>query len=532
MSIEQEHDQDHDDVRQTRSDLLRTAAGSAFLLSGAPRIEGLMSALDERVAAATPRRGGELRVGLTGGSAADTLDAGLPTANYPDTLRVMALYNGLVRLSVDAREVVYDLAEEISSSKDAKTWTVRLKDGVTFHNGKPVTAADVIYTLRRIGNPKKPLAGASSIAPLELTSMKAVDKRTVRLHMKTPYATFLDQISGYYFFGIVPVGYDPRRPIGTGPFKFQSFTPGQQSVFTRNENYFRHGRPYVEKLTIIDSFATPTATFNALQGGQIDVQPQAPFAQVRQAQRAGLKVVESRPGLWTPVTMRVDAKPFDDVRVRQAFRLMVDRQQMIDQSLNGYGIVGNDVFSLWDKNRDTSLTRDQDVDRAKALLKAAGHENLTVELVTADIAAGVVEAAQVFAQQAKAAGADVKVRKVPAGTFFGSNYLKWPLAQDFWGYAPYFTQIAQATLPTSPYSETHWNDPHYIKLYEQANRTTNAKLKREIAHELQRIDFQRGGYIIYAFNKLVTFTSQKVSGIARSGAGIDPAYSWETVWLS
>lgn len=514
----------------TRKDLLKRAAGVAAVAAGTPLFSRLADD-DARAAIAAPRRGGELRVGLTGGSSADTLDAGLPTANYPDTIRVMALYNGLVRLSVDAQRVVFDLAEEVSASKDAKVWTVRLKKGVEFHNGKPVTAQDVMYTFRRIGNPKRPLAGASSIAPLDLKGMKALDARTVRIPMNKPYATFLDQISGFYFFGIVPVGYDPRKPIGTGPFELQSFTPGQQSVFVRNGNYFRSG-PLVDKLTIIDSFATPTAAFNALQGGQIDVQPQAPFTSVAQAQASGMKVLESLPGLWTPITMRVDAAPFNDVRVRQAFRLMIDRQQMIDQSLAGHGIVGNDVFSIWDVNRDHSLKRVRDVERAKALLKAAGREGLSVELVTADIAAGVVQAAQVFAQQAKDAGVKVRINQVPVGTFFGPNYLKWPLAQDFWGYAPYFTQIAQATLPTSPYSETHWHDPKYIALYNQANKTTSRKLQKEIAHELQEIDFQRGGYIIYGFNRLVTFMNKKVNGIARSGGGIDPAYSWETVWLS
>jgi peptide/nickel transport system substrate-binding protein len=117
--------------------------------------------------------------------------------------------------------------------------------------------------------------------------------------------------------------------------------------------------------------------------------------------------------------MRVDTPPFNDARVRQAFRLLVNRPELINLSLSGFGSVGNDVFSQWDPCYARNLHREQDISQAKFLLKQAGHENLTVQLVTADFATGVVQAAQVFAQQAKASG--VTQRK--AGT---SRDLLWP----------------------------------------------------------------------------------------------------------
>src|SRR6266852_5331773 len=296
-------------------------------------------------------------------------------------------------------------------------------------------------------------AGREVTQPDALRVM-ALYNRTVRLKMRTPYASFPEQISAVYNFGVVPVGYDPKKPVGTGPFAFQSFTPGQQSVFTANKNYFQSGRPYLDSLTIIDSFASDTAAFNALQGGEVDAYAQATLTLSGQASSSGLSAVTSLPGQWTPFTMRVDQPPFNDVRVRQAFRLIVNRPQMITVSLSGFGSVGNDIFSQWDPAYDRSLARHQDIAQAKSLLAKAGHSKLTVELTTADIAPGVLQAAQVFAQQASQAGVTVNIKKVPVGTFYGPNYLHWNFAQDFWAYSPYLSQVAQGMLTTSPFNET------------------------------------------------------------------------------
>ena len=147
--------------------------------------------------------------------------------------------------------------------------------------------------------------------------------------------------------------------------------------------------------------------------------------------------------------MRVDQAPFDDVRVRQAFRLIVDREQMVQQVLSGHGSVANDLYARYDPVYASDLPqRQQDLEQAKSLLKQAGREGLSVELVTAPVFQGIVEAAQVFAEQAKGAGVNVKVRKVDSGTFYGDNYLRWPFAQDFWASRVYLSQVAQGDLPS------------------------------------------------------------------------------------
>jgi len=425
-----------------------------------------------------------------------------------------------------------DLAEEITPNGDGTEWTVRLKEGVRFHNGKPMTAKDVIYTFRRISDPKDPKNGFSSLTALDRDNMKAVDERTVVMPMISPLSTFLEQITAVYDFGIVPEGYDPVQPIGTGPFKYVSYTPGQESVFTRNENYFVEGRPYLDELTIIDSFESDTAAYNALLGGQVDVYGNATLTLAQQAPSAGLKVLESLPGQWNPFTMRVDQDPFKDVRVRQAFRLIINRDEMIEQALSGFATVGNDLFSHWDPFYRDDLSREQDLDQAKFLLKQAGVEGLTVTLDTGDLDVGVLQMAQVFAQQAKGAGVTVNVNKMPVGTFYGPNYLQWTFAQDFWGYSPFFNQIARGMLPDSPYNETHWNDEEYFNLYEQANATTDRQLQEELAYDLQQIDFDRGSLIIPNYKTQIDLMQQKVNGFTATGTGQTLSHDWAEAWVS
>lgn len=518
----------------SRRDVLKGAlAGSAVLAGGALLAAcGPGASTTSAGASPTPKRGGNLRVAILGGSSSDTLDANGEVVQ-PDAIRVMALYNSLVRLDTNAK-LVMDLAEQIVPNADASIWTIHLKKGITFHNGKDLTADDVIFTFRRIANPASPMVGATGLGPVDLSALKALDPLTVQVPMKLPFASFPEQISAAYNFGVVPVGYDPKNPVGTGPFKFQSFTPGQQSVFVRNPNYYKPGLPYLDQLTIIDSFASDTAAFNALQGGQVDVYTQATLALAAQVKGStSLKSVVSLAGQWTPFTMRVDTPPFDDVRVRQAFRLIVKRQQLIDQSLSGFGAIGNDTFSQWDPCFDSSLHRDQDLEQAKSLLQQAGHAGLSVELVTSDFAAGVVQAAQVFAQQAQGAGVTVKVRQVPVGTFYGPSYLRWPFAQDFWAYSPFLSQVAQGMLVNSPYNETHWSDPAYVSLYNQANATVDASAQCAIVHQMQKIDFEKGGLIIPAYNKQLDLMSTRVHGFVPAGTGVPLGNAdWEHAWLA
>jgi peptide/nickel transport system substrate-binding protein len=479
------------------------------------------------------KRGGGLRVGVTGGGAQDTLDAHTPTAD-PDQARIWQLYEPLAVRGTDFTTLDYLIAESIEpASNAADAWVVRLRPGVEFHNGKTVAAEDVIFSIRRILDPSDPKQGAGSIGYVDLDGLKQLDERTVRIALKQANVEFPSDI-GQAFNGIVPVGYDPKRPVGTGPFKYKSFTPGQQSVFTAFENYWQKGKPYVDSVTIID-FTDDTARVNALLAGQVDAIDNLPQPQLSSIQaNSKFKALIAETGSWRPITMRVDVAPFNDVRVRQAFRLIVDRPQMVEQVLVGQGSVANDIFGRWDPAYDSALPqRHQDLDQARSLLKAAGHDGLTVQFVTSPVFAGATEEAEVFAQQAKGAGVTVNLSNVDTGTFYGPNYLKWTLAQDYWSSRPYLAQVAQSNFPGAPFNETHWDPPAFVKLIREAQAELDEAKRNDIIHAAQTMQYDQGGEIIAFWVNTIDAYSANLSGFVPSRAGFNLGnYGFKSVWFS
>ncbi len=437
--------------RPDRRQFLRGLAATGALASAGGLLAACSSGSSSPAASSGPkapttrRTGGDLKVGLTGGSGSDTLDPhkGL---TYLDSARAQSLYQPLLQLNAQA-QTEFVLAEEISPHGSTSEWIIRVRPGITFHNGQPLGADDVIYTFTRIITQK--LGGATSLGPIDVKGLKKLDSRTVLVPMTSPYGSFIDQLAYWYYLYVVPVNFNPKQPNGTGPFVYQSFTPGQRSVFTKNPHYWKPGLPYVDSVTIID-FSDSTSLQNALTTGVIDGAGGLEGPQIAVLKTSsGVHTVASPAGAITPFTMRVDQAPFSDVNVRQALRLLVDRPQLIASALDGYGTLASDVFSPYDPNFDHALHRVQDISQAKFLLKKAGQEHLTVQLVTSAVATGTVAMATVLQQQAKAAGVTINLKTVDPTTFFGPNYLHWTFSQDFYNYSPYLGQVSESMLPAS-----------------------------------------------------------------------------------
>ena len=412
----------------SRRDFLRYGAGTAALaVAGATGLSACGSSSSKGTtttsgsSSGSPKRGGTLRAGLSGGSSSDTVD-GQKTINSVDEARVEALYDALIALDLNARPVL-QLAESITSNADATVWTVKLRSDIEFHNGKTLSADDVVFSYRRIVDGK--LAAAGALSPVDVANMKALDPLTVEIPCKYPYGTFLSSMaSDYNAAMIVPSDFNPKHPVGTGPFKFVSFTPGQTSTFVRNDNYWNGGtgpvkRPYVDTLVITD-FSDETSQVNALTSKAVDCIDQLSIGSIDAVRGAGERVLISKGGGITPITMRIDMPPFDDVNVRQAIRLCADRHQMLEQVFGGYGSIGNDITSIWDPAYDSSIPqREQDIAQAKHLLKKAGKEGLTVTLVAAPISQGTLGLAQVLQQNAKLAGITINIQQATTNELFG-----------------------------------------------------------------------------------------------------------------
>jgi peptide/nickel transport system substrate-binding protein len=457
-------------------------------------------------------RGGVYSHGATGGGLKDTLEPYFPVTN-PDIARCMQLYEPLLRWSPQY-EIEPSVAESITPNADNTQWTVRLRDGVEFHHGKTLTAEDVMFSLGKVTDPKKPGSGGTELAKfLELNNSKIVDPKTILLQLNSPYAV-LDQLLAEYTVGILPTDFDVSKPVGTGPFAYDRFVPGQLSSFVRHDNYW-DGPPFVDQLIIYD-FADDAAKVNALLAGQVQSVDNLPNYLADTIEQQGASPLISDSGAWVPFTMRVDTAPFSDVRVRQALRLIVDRQQMIDQALNGFGVLGNDLYSPFDPAYAKELPqRMQDIDQAKSLLKQAGQSDLSVELVTSSaVGAGAVESANLFVEQAKKAGVNVQLNKADASVFYGDRYLSWNFAQDFWNTRNYIPQVAVCAVKGGVYNETHFDDPTFNALIEQAKKEPDATKRNQLLHDAQKIEYDTGGFIIWGFKRQLDAYSNLVQGLA------------------
>ncbi|MGH9302816.1 MAG: ABC transporter substrate-binding protein, partial [Acidimicrobiales bacterium] len=431
--------------RHSRRDFLVRGAGGAAVLGAG----GLLGAIGSTTAGAStsrspsstleperrrPRRGGTITFASTGGGSGDTLDANGCVSNL-DFARAPQLYDTLAEPGAHSA-VKLHLLKELTANRNATEWTFRLRSGIEFHNGKELTIDDVLFTFQRIITNK--FSAASALSNMNLAHARKLDRYTARIPMHRPYSIMPVTLIGNGEVSIVPVGYDPKHPVGTGPFKFSSFTPGQRSVFTRNPHYFLHGHPYVDEL-VIDDYSDETSQVNALLSGQATCVDQLSIGSVQTIRSGGRKVnIWDGPG-WVPFTMRLDQRPFNDVRVRQAMRYIIDRHQAREVVFGGYGKIGNDIFGVTTPSYGSSHIpqRQQDIQKAKFLLKKAGHEHLHVNLTTAPIKTGAVELAEVIKQNASAAGITIGLNQITSGTFFGPSYTNWTFAQDWWSGYPY-----------------------------------------------------------------------------------------------
>ena len=437
------------------------------------------------------RRGGTLRVGFVGGGTAETLNPYIAVTPI-DEGRIQNLYDPLVLVNPDLTTSP-GLALEWNHNKDATVYEVKLRPGVTFHNGKTFGAEDVIYSIALMSKPAN-FASVPFVSGIDVGGMKAINKNLVRIPLKTPDADLAANFT-YYNSWIVQNGEkDFTHPVGTGPFEFVSFTPGQQSIFKKNPNYWVTGKPYVDSLKIV-SISDPTARLNALLSGQIDAMAQLPFQEAKAHQASNDITVLVAPSPQAMMFyMDTTKAPFSDNRVRQAFRLIADRPALIESAISGYGTVGNDIVGKGLPFYDSSLPqREQDIEKAKSLLKAAGQEKLTVELSTSDIFPGFVEAATLFAQQAKAAGVTMNLKQVPANSYYNPSllYLKMPFAETQWPMPSLKFFYLQALAADAPYNETHFKSAAFGNVLQKAIGELDKTKAQSLWNQVQQIQYDQ-----------------------------------------
>jgi peptide/nickel transport system substrate-binding protein len=476
-------------------------------------------------AAGQPVKGGHLRAAAVGGSSKDSLDPGVITGEAEIAV-THQLYDALYARTPD-QQFVPNLAEELAPNAEGTVWTARLRDGVEFHNGKTMTADDVVYTFQRIVDPKAPMGAASMLVDLKPGNIKKVDKLTVEFTFDKPNVVFTEMVSGVDSrTAIVPVDFDPATGIGTGPFKLEDYRPGEVATFSPNPNYFGKG-PWVDKATIVN-LLDPAARVNALLGGTVDAMADLPMGQVAIIEsNPTLKVLDSDTGGWLALCMRLDQKPFNDPRVVEAVQYMVDRPAVIEQAYNGFSSLANDMYTRYDPGIPTELPqREQDLERAKSLLKAAGYADFKIDLNTSEgVGAGAVELAQVFAEQAKAVGWAVNVKKQDIGMLWGEYYTKWLFSVSRWNTHNFIVMAGMVSSPAASWNETHWKNDEWAGLFAEATKTVDDTKRNEIIKECLTIQQKYDGWVIPGWRHQVDAYSTKLGGVRTDGYGA-PLGKW------
>lgn len=459
----------------------------------------------------TTTGGGTLRVGALGRTGAITRDPHGTQSNESDYLIVSLLYDTLTIPALKPNTAPR-LAASWTHSDDLKTWRFELAEGATFHDGSPVTAQDAVFSLRRL---RETPAGASRLPGIEARNITADGDRTVVLvsdyaNAELPLLTRLTTF-------VVPDGttdQDIAKAPGTGPFKLDWYRDGNARL-VRNDDWYG-GEIHLDAIEV-KIFESPQALANALLAGQLDLASNVGAVAARTAAgRADIQTVRRPNDMAMPIVMRTADGPFADPRVREALRLAVDREAMVQQVLSGYGSVANDVLGTGDPAYDRSLPqRTRDLDKARRLLQEAGFDtSRTYELLTTEDISGLAESATLFATQAREAGVDIKVVKQESATFWDKTWLHGDLYTTYWGTNDSVVFFASKTMVSgSGQNETGWKDPEFDAAYQKAIGTADPAERAELLRELQKIEYERSGYLLWGMADGIDLARSAVQGL-------------------
>lgn len=511
-----------------RGFLAATTGVAALTLVGCGGSDGPAGADDKD---GTPSRGGRLRAAFAGGGASETLDPHLANL-FADVARAKALFDKLADYGDDL-SAQPRLATEWEPNKTLDRWRVTLREA-TFHDGKPVTATDVLYSYRRIADPEQAFRAKASLEPIDLDASRATGERTLDFVLKRPTAEFPNILAAFGAY-IVPdkaTRFDDA-PIGSGPFRFVSFAPGRSAVFRRNDAYW-DGAPHLDEIEFVVA-NEESARVNALLGAQVEYAHELNPTTARAHEGKGqIEIVRLKGSAMQAFAMKTDRAPFDDKRVREAFFLIADRQELIDGALSGAGQIGNDLFGKgYEYYAEGLPQRAQDLDRARSLLKQAGAEKLRVTLDTSPVAAGFTEAASIFRDQAAQAGVTVDVKSGSKDSYWSDILDGGTLCCYRSGAMPIEAHISQRLLTDSTTNATKWQHKDFDALYQQAQSTRDEQGRAALFERMQRRLYAEGGFLVWGSADWIIGTARNVRGVEREAPANTLDWArFDRVWLA
>ncbi|ESY85949.1 peptide ABC transporter substrate-binding protein [Mesorhizobium sp. LNHC220B00] len=475
-----------------------------------------------------PLRGGLLKLGMQGGAATDNLD--------PALFRTVSMNFGRQwaeqLMQIDPKGKLQPaLAEEWGASKDAKVWTFKIRKGVQFHNGKEMTPADVLATMERHSDANSKSAAFGLMQGIE---KMAVDGENVVFTLKEANAD-LPFLMDDYHLTIQPNGGkdNPSEGIGTGPYKVTVNEPGVRLGGEKFAGYWRDDRGFADQVEIL-VINDDTARITALQTGQVHI--------VNRVQPKLVDLIKRLPGITIRnvsgkshyiFVLQCDTAPFDNNDLRLALKYAIDREEMVQKTLGGYGSVGNDTpinntYPLFTEMEQRTF----DPDKAAFHYKKSGHSG-SIRLHSSEVAfPGAIDAAQLYQRSAANAGITIEVKREP-GDGYWSEYLKMPFSQSNWAGRPTQDQMySTAYYSKATYNETHLFNENFDQMLVQARGEHDIGKRRKLYADMGHIVRDEGGVIAPMFNDYIDATGPNIGGwVDDSNFELSGGYALQRCWL-
>jgi peptide/nickel transport system substrate-binding protein len=484
--------------RLSRRDFMQASMAAGLTASAA-------TGLWTTSAKAQPTRGGNFRWGIHDGNTSDTHDPG--TYVTRQMIFLAHQYRSYLTLIEPDNSLGPDLATGWEASPDAAQWTFELNPNASFHSGRPLTADDVIASLNHHRGDQSTSAAKALLT--DVTDIRKDGDHTVIIDLARGIAD-LPWLMTDYHFAICPANEDGtidwQSGDGTGPYKIESGEFGVQWALSRHDGWHLDGAYFdsVEMLVLND----PNARQTALVTGDVDCVSLVELKTLALLERNPNITVDNIPsGAAITMPMHCDTPPFDDVRVRNALKLAMNRDEIVEKITFGAATKANDfhlspVQPYWP---DDIPQREYDPDQARALLREAGMENLEVNLSSAEsVFSGAVDMCVLYAEQASAAGITINVVREPNDGYYSDVWLKKPFQAVSWGARP--TPDVMFTLAyksDAAWNESRWQNERFNELLLQAKSELDESLRAEMYREMCVLMRDDGGTLLPFFNNFV-----------------------------
>ena len=462
--------------------------------------------------------GGTLRIAFSDALTKDSMDPTISQDNFYIVPPQSTMYESLVRLDNDFQPNPH-LAESWEASDDAQTWVFKLREGVEFHDGAPMTAKDVVYSLRDSMDPQSGTTFYAQLKDLLVPEkITEVDEFTVQFELERPCVFFANPL-GTRNARIVKDGSTPEQlattPIGTGPFTYESFTPGETFAANRFENYWQEGKPLLDRIEI-KNIPEAASKLEALLTGDVDLIDNIEYASSRAMEGTEYEAFPLPDGAWHGVICDVRVEPFTNPQVIAAMKMALDRQQVVDVVYAGFATVAADsVIPLSDPYVPADLQpRARDVEGAKALLAEAGYpDGLEIPHPLQTVFGfGTNNLAAVLKEQWAEAGIMVSIQEA-GPTFWDTVWMKEPF------YIPDFNRRHPSEIfPLISITDagqwmTHWSNEEFDAAVLAGAQTTDFEVQQENYGTAIRLQSENDGIILPAYAPRLHARAANLQGV-------------------